>query len=464
MSPNGTACIDVNECVLGNNACTRPGTCLNTPGSYECCTDDTYSTGTECAQCYTEGYTYDKANNTLPETNTTSVCFGTCKSGFAFGYVQLLSPVCPILDRKATPCSYPCANATFGMNAFDAVNTLYNELHRGGYIDELLGDNSTDLVLSPMSIALSVRCDDCDAVLLAASIIAPGLVLERTMDGLSIKTIGVTKSTKHIIVAAAIGTCAVVLALIICLMLSRDRTYRLHESLAKTIRVPFWVRLTRRLLSESLVHPSYIEGIVSVKRVYNTVLLDNFVGTYLVQKERMSNKVFHKKSWSSDPNKSVVHNAYLEIAKSFQWNTPEYPTVISVMHGTSVQIAEMIAKTGFAALSTLDSGWYGTGIYFTSSFEYCLPYIVARPRPAIIVSYVLPGNVYPVVKREDHEAKPIMSGYQSHYVRTNIDGKPSAEGYHDEVVISQESQILPLYIVEIKPLSAQKFVPLDASA
>lgn len=461
LSSDNKECVDINECLSTLNACSI-GMCLNVPGSYTCCSNGTYSTGTHCDQCYSSDYVYDIVrSNPLPPTHTTMSCFGSCKTGVAFRHRKTLSPVCPEHERIHEMCSYPCSNSTFGMSAFDAINTLHNELKRGDYVDQLLGStNSTTLEVRALSISLMIHCIECDSVIEAVRIIAPDIVLERTQYGVGVMANGSSKSTTYIVVSVIVGTCSLLLILIMVFMLSRDRTQRLHEELAKTIRVPLYTRLTRQLLTDTNTRPPYIEQIMSVKRIYNTVLLDNFVGTYLVQKERLLNKAFHKRSWTIDADRTQVHNAYVALANSFSWNSPDYPTVLCVMHGTSVPLAEMIAKTGFAALSTLDSGWYGTGIYFTTSFKYCLPYIASRPRPAIIISYVLPGNVYPVTSREEREGKPLMSGYQSHYVRTTSDGKPSICGEYDEVVVGQESQILPMYIVEIEPLKAVR-VSLD---
>lgn len=46
----------------------------------------------------------------------------------------------------------------------------------------------------------------------------------------------------------------------------------------------------------------------------------------------------------------------------------------------------------FLALSSLDAGYFGKGIYFTSFPFYTLPYISSRRIPAIILSWVLPGK------------------------------------------------------------------------
>jgi len=133
--------------------------------------------------------------------------------------------------------------------------------------------------------------------------------------------------------------------------------------------------------------------------------------------------------------------------------------ILPVVHGTDLAVAERIAKTGFAALSSVDAGYYGKGIYFTSNGIYSFPYMLVRKQPALIVSWVLTGNPYPVI--EDHDASvnlmggALKSGHQSHYVVVGRQGRIATEAewgrndVYDEVVVTQETQIAPVYILEI---------------
>ena len=69
-----------------------------------------------------------------------------------------------------------------------------------------------------------------------------------------------------------------------------------------------------------------------------------------------------------------------------------------------------------------------------------------------MLSYVLPCNPFPVTEEADAEsgsllAQAIKTGYQSHYVRVNQKGKIGDE--YDEIIVNQESQILPAYIITL---------------
>jgi hypothetical protein len=46
----------------------------------------------------------------------------------------------------------------------------------------------------------------------------------------------------------------------------------------------------------------------------------------------------------------------------------------------------------------VDAGFYGRGIYFTSSLLYTLPYACGRKNPAVIVSYLSLANAFPVTE------------------------------------------------------------------
>lgn len=78
----------------------------------------------------------------------------------------------------------------------------------------------------------------------------------------------------------------------------------------------------------------------------------------------------------------------------------------------------------------------------------------------MLLSWVLPGNTYPVI--ENHlgpnsiEGTSLKPGYNSHYVCTDRNGQiydPANEqkdgAKFNEIVIIQESQVLPAYIIEI---------------
>jgi len=146
----------------------------------------------------------------------------------------------------------------------------------------------------------------------------------------------------------------------------------------------------------------------------------------------------------------------------FSWNEGAEIPIIPVVHGTDSRSAAKIAKTGLMATCTTDNGHFGKGIYFTSSAKYALPYYAQREYPALLICYILPGNTYPV--SENHfelRGLPMKSFYNSSYVLTNRNGSCCNEikenDFYDEIVIEQENQIAPVYILEfgLKELKEQ---------
>lgn len=53
---------------------------------------------------------------------------------------------------------------------------------------------------------------------------------------------------------------------------------------------------------------------------------------------------------------------FSELSNRFDWNKDLPVPIVASYHGTDFPVAEKIAQTGFAALSLLDSGYFGKGI------------------------------------------------------------------------------------------------------
>lgn len=93
-----------------------------------------------------------------------------------------------------------------------------------------------------------------------------------------------------------------------------------------------------------------------------------------------------------------VNAAFSERLKKCTWNKPHSAAIIPVVHATDYNKACFISMTGFASLSLIDAGYYGKGIYFSSCAFYCVPYLINCAEPALILSYVICGNIYPVIE------------------------------------------------------------------
>lgn len=104
---------------------------------------------------------------------------------------------------------------------------------------------------------------------------------------------------------------------------------------------------------------------------------------------------------------------------------------------------------------------------------YTTPYFENRREPALIISYIISGHSYPVT--EEHTSKTdsllgkaLTSGYSSHYVVVKDNGRlPSLEelaskkiDLYDEIVIPQESQIMPVYVLRLDTEKASRPIGL----
>jgi len=198
--------------------------------------------------------------------------------------------------------------------------------------------------------------------------------------------------------------------------------------------------------------------------VYNPTQLNMFNSKYLLMVNQFSTnpKLFMSDNWKNkDPDGSrlFTNMNYYNWATSFEWNKDLKVPIVPFVHGTDFKDALSIISTGFVALSKIDDGWYGKGLYFSSSLFYTLPYFAIKRTPAVLISFVLPGNIYPVIEHPNGDdsllGSAILPGYNSHYVLTRRNGLPINsslkpwEKFYSELVIEQESSILPFYLVKV---------------
>lgn len=493
----GDVCLDVNECLSGN-AC-RPGACVNTVGSYYCCPDfqynpDPYAThqGGErvCRSCYTEFLYVPNPHPKKHLKNLSSYvkCFGECSDGIAYRARYPKSDACIPEVSQAEKCEYPCVGIdTTGLPARAIVGALEEELSRGQYLGELLKTTSPSMVVqhngssSSLTLACTVNCSE--ALELAMMILFSGAapfadrgISFAQLAGEVVVMVADKRSVRvELIVLGVLGGLLTAGALIFAAMHGRELS-SLPAAVAASIRPPLLMRLLWHYRGSSAAGYYYSDHHSSlpidfsyygkrgdsylIKRVYNPTLVSNFLGAYNLQKERISRSdLFSRTTWREDPTKrkEEVYNRYTEVVRSYSWWDPKGPVIIVGCHGTGFRTAESICETGFASLSKNDEGWYGKGIYFTSCPAYCLPYMFSRQRPSIVLSYVIPGNVFPVTEDRNGKASlcgsALQQGYSCHYVCVTQGGEvveDLSECPCDEIVVPQESQILPMYIIEVR--------------
>lgn len=134
-------------------------------------------------------------------------------------------------------------------------------------------------------------------------------------------------------------------------------------------------------------------------------------------KHKASPNEFKRDDWKVLPdlrNRLEITERFNNLCSRFNWLSLQSLPVIAMFHGTIEPTAKKICESGFGTVATLDDGWYGKGIYFTSSLDYALFYaqkakesFYSKPenrrlkKPSydvIIMSLVTLGNTFPVTE------------------------------------------------------------------
>jgi len=232
-------------------------------------------------------------------------------------------------------------------------------------------------------------------------------------------------------------------------------------------------------LLQELIHKLEFKDILiqDAYAVYSEQLVQNFFIQRSILQARLAsdagNSDFCKDTWKQKPNaeqraKIIIH--FGNKIRQWPWNEGtediKQVPILAVAHGTDLDIAWKITRGGFVALQKLDSGYYGRGIYVTSSAWYTAQYFSIAATPAILLCLVMPGNPYPVTESpkiaHSLNGKEIIPGYQSHYVLTAIHGLPITEHHrdstYDELVVQSEAQIIPIFVVEVDKVNISDIV------
>jgi hypothetical protein len=189
------------------------------------------------------------------------------------------------------------------------------------------------------------------------------------------------------------------------------------------------------------IFSNYLAGgtirVDSITALYNPTLTSSFINAWNVTSQRIKSSPHLFKMPRSDNQKAAkdprqnILEKYNSLVRHFTWNDTLLLPIIPCCHGTGRLVAEKIAETGFAVLSSLDAGFYGKGIYFTSHALYAVSYCSSQALPALIISWIFPGNVYAVIESptgpESLLGSSLKSGFNSHFVVTDSKGMPLIE-------------------------------------
>ena len=231
-------------------------------------------------------------------------------------------------------------------------------------------------------------------------------------------------------------------------------------------------------------------AIARVWGVHNGAQTNAFEGSVSTMEQEASNPVFAPK-WESkdDPLKSLRERAHKRwegaVSPFSPFNVPQQADrqrsykeakVLPMWHGSSAAKCKSIAESGFTffgkhqggAVASTDQGFFGSGIYFTSSARYAAD--IYSHGQHLLLAWVSMRKPYPIVSDKKGqkcsdmhtlEKQGAYENYNAHYIPVvSIDPKnskcaiyyPCAQGEEpscDELVVFHKSQTLPRFWVEI---------------
>ena len=430
--------------------------------------------------------------------NLSSFAFSSCllcSGGLAIQTRNVVSSIyCTNIESKETvSCSFACSNLTIFTSAKESLYTLQQQLEKGNFLNSIFNalfniNVSISSNQGQLTFDLS-SCEESDRIkniiyALTLDIVpnVPYLVIKST--NCSINLHSTDPTIKSFPIAAIVGiVISFVLLLLTLLIVYYYLQSELHE-LPKEISWSFFDKVTHPwrwtyhegyysrkydndssefAQIDSFLTTFFKKGSLKISKVtaiYNQTLTISFINQWkimMTRKEKDSDQFFVN-TYSKNEEKVKIMKHFEDVCNNM---SDTILPLVPVLHGTDLSVAKKIAATGFASLSSLDAGYYGKGIYFTSHLLYTLPYCGGKRNPAVIISYLNMGNIFPVT--EDHKgAKSLLgsalkSGYNSHYVLTNKEGNIYDKGIIcDEIVVGQESQILPAFIITLDPESCLK--------
>lgn len=425
----------------------------------------------------------------------------SCSGGIATRYRNLsinntaLPVYCQEFLFNSTTCGYPCIDSTI-ISQDAIIQYIYQSLTQWDW----LANQFTGITIEKVETEILIISIDQDMQNIADTIvniteyILPSVPKERYI-GPKIENNKVRFSVSQEDDRMTIIIIVVVLAIVGLLIISFVAFYLLRKdnefvsTLPKNLQHYFqgydnWKKegnLYSKLVSmqdsdfQRLWSKLSTDGII-VKEVYrlcNPILGASFANyrQLLSQRMRDSPDLFCRKDWllkeDRDNLRSYVNERYLELVKYFGFN--EGIPIIPCLHATDFNVGKSIAGKGFCALASLDAGFYGKGIYFTTYGGYTVPYFINREDPAILISLGVFGNAYPVIEnpteKDSFVGVPTMSGYQSHFVVTNDQGYPikkkNGKIEYNELVVSQESQVVAIYLVRVSNNKNDKLMMKD---
>uniref|UniRef100_A0A6B2KZ36 Poly [ADP-ribose] polymerase n=1 Tax=Arcella intermedia TaxID=1963864 RepID=A0A6B2KZ36_9EUKA len=505
----GSICVDINECLDRVHNCTGEyRICINTDGSFLCpCTQGCQEVKGQCVALPCE--------ITKSEWHPCPLNMCHVPSVYRTFNISRDTPHCPLGNFESV-AYYETSDANTAIAEllleYQFANFLKNQLNLEGLTLKSLRtrDNPPSIIITYTPTSLAKRyliCPSISHILLdSAHAILPMIDPLRLMvlngtnnDSYCEATLQVQSSTNQsensiyvvgVAVGASLGSIAFVAILIVVALvlyfylegvddysilpvqvrrfyeLGRDNKQQWKKYEGKPLHYSLTISPASDLEKPVLEIFKMLQGeaidIKSIKAVYNPALVKAFCSyrSEIRSKREKSPEQYNKTDWKKADQaelREYIMTEYDALISKYSWNKDnELAPIIPVIHGTTKKLALLISQNGFAT-SHVEHGFYGKGIYFTSSALYASPNYGSRSSPAIMICWLIPGNPYPVT---EHPKKPeisllgraLLPGYQSHYVLTNTSGLPikstkTKSTVYDEIVVENNHQVVPAFII-----------------
>jgi len=209
----------------------------------------------------------------------------------------------------------------------------------------------------------------------------------------------------------------------------------------------------------------------SVRVIYNPNLNQTFARTLPLIQHRHGQAAFAPK-WSQEAGKeqrSEIHTTLENMTAPYQDSNFPNVKLLPVWHGTRADILPSLFKTGFAALTSTDVGYFGKGLY--SSYEADYAYKIYC-KGALLVNWVAFYSAYPVIDGDMNKltGAAAYQNYDAHFVpvvpqfpdadcESFVPCQPKQKHRYQEVVVFERSQCLPRYLVELQPSFPKTVTP-----
>jgi hypothetical protein len=208
--------------------------------------------------------------------------------------------------------------------------------------------------------------------------------------------------------------------------------------------------------------------------VRNARLQQGFDVCVRTKEERRLNAAspFHQAFQQDEPAKKALLGRLKERFVALRELTRA--NIVRAWHGCSEASALAICQVGCADLRKSDGGWFGAGVYATLESEYAAKYSTgqidelippnAKGEHVMLLCLVVVSLVYPLTACDHGAASPrsdfhcgddnarvdkaLKAGFDAHFVEV---APPSylwtEDGVYTELVLKDESQVLPLALV-----------------